>query len=48
MYINNDNVKYPDYPDYNKYPQVVKDSIDFIKKNSHLSVGRMPFLIKDF
>ena len=43
--MNNDNVK---YPDYNKYPQVVKDSIDFIKKNSHLSVGRIPFLIKDF
>ena len=46
--MNNDNVKYPDCRDYNKYPQVVKDSIDFIKKNSHPSVGRMPFLIKDF
>lgn len=48
MYMNNDNVKYPDYPDYNKYPQVVKDSIDFIKKNSYPSVRRTPFLIKDF
>ena len=30
------------------YNTLVKDSIDFIKKNSHPSVGRTPFLIKDF
>lgn len=46
--MNNDNVKYSDCPDYNKYPQVVKDSIDFIKKNSQPSIRRTPFLIKDF